>query len=293
MNIGELLGALVQAGMSPSSERRMRNSLGGSQGMDSLAEMLGGKNVGKTGGLQDTVTGMLGGRGSSAGGSISDALSGMFGEGKGRPGGGLPDALSEMLGHAGRAAGGNQNLALGGLGALVGALLGGGGKSLGGALGGGLMALLGAMAFSALKGRARQDPAVPLGLLTPQTEAQEKELEENSEIILRAMINATKADGVVDEDEINRIIGKLREAGVDEEAEHYVTAQMRHPMETETIIAAAAGRTELAAEIYAASLLAIEVDTPAERDYLDRLAAAMGLPPEVARNIEDMVGLQR
>ena len=66
--------------------------------------------------------------------------------------------LGNVLSEAGRAAGGNQNLALGGLGALAGALLGGGGKSLGGAMGGGVMALLATMAFQALKGSGSDSP---------------------------------------------------------------------------------------------------------------------------------------
>jgi type II secretory ATPase GspE/PulE/Tfp pilus assembly ATPase PilB-like protein len=49
MNIGELLGAMVQTGMSPSSNSRMKNSLGGDNVMDSLSGMLGksaGQEVG-------------------------------------------------------------------------------------------------------------------------------------------------------------------------------------------------------------------------------------------------------
>ena len=109
--------------------------------------------------------------------------------------------------------GGKQNLALGGLGALAGALLGGGGKSVGGALGGGVMALLGAMAYQALKGGGSRQPEVPLGLLEPQTAAERQQLERHSEIVLKAMINAAKADGQIDQDEIQRIVGKLRKAG--------------------------------------------------------------------------------
>ena len=41
MNIAELLGAMVQTGMSPSSSDRMRNSLGGGSVLDSLSGMLG------------------------------------------------------------------------------------------------------------------------------------------------------------------------------------------------------------------------------------------------------------
>jgi hypothetical protein len=113
------------------------------------------------------------------------------------------------LGQAGQAAGGKQNLALGGLGALAGALLGRGGKSLGGALGGGVMALLGAMAFKALQGSGQSAGRVPLGLMEPQSEGEREELENRSELVLKAMINAAKADGKIDEGEAHRIVGKV------------------------------------------------------------------------------------
>jgi len=68
--------------------------------------------------------------------------------------------------------------------------------------------------------------------------------------------------------------------------------EMRKPMEMEKLLAAAKGQPELAAEMYGASLLAIEVDTPAEKRYLDQLAAGLGLRPDVTRRIHDIVGLQ-
>ena len=265
MNISDLLGAMMQSGISPSSKDRMRNSLGGSSVLESLAGTLGG----------------------SSGGGLGAALTSML-DGGGQGGGALGNVLSE----ARRAVGGNQNLALGGLGALVGALLGGGRKSLGGALGGGVMALLGTMAFQALKGSGDREPQVPLGLLEPQTEAERKELEQHSELILKAMINAAKADGQIDEGEIKRIVGKLQEIGVDAEAQQYVMTQMQRPMETGQLIEAAQGRPEIAAEMYGASLLAMEVDTPQEKKYLDQLAAGLGLDPNVVQRIQKLVGLQ-
>jgi uncharacterized membrane protein YebE (DUF533 family) len=189
--------------------------------------------------------------------------------------------------------GGKQNLALGGLGALAGALLGGGGKSLGGALGGGVMALLGAMAYQAYKGGGSSQPTeVPLGLVEPRSEAERMELEQDAEVVLKAMINAAKADGQIDRGEIQRIVGRLKETGMDPDAQEYVMAEMQKKMDTPALIAAASGRPTLAAQIYGASLLAIEVDTPAEKKYLDDLAAGMGLDPVVAQRIKGMVGLQ-
>jgi uncharacterized membrane protein YebE (DUF533 family) len=106
------------------------------------------------------------------------------------------------------------------------------------------------------------------------------------------MINAAKADGKIDEGEAHRIVGKLQEAGADADGQRYVLELMRRPMEIETLISAAEGHPNLAAELYAASLMAIEVDTPAEQTYLRKLASGLGLTPEVTRRIQEMVGLQ-
>jgi uncharacterized membrane protein YebE (DUF533 family) len=80
--------------------------------------------------------------------------------------------------------------------------------------------------------------------------------------------------------------------GADEEDQRYVLTQMQKPLETEKLVYAAKGQPELAAQIYAASLMAIEVDTPAEQAYLGKLASGLGLTSEVTRQIEQMVGLQ-
>lgn len=268
MRISDLLGAMMQSGMAPSSNRRLQSALGG-----------GGS------GLSESLGGLLGGqqRGGGPGGALSSALGG---------GQGLGGVLGDVLNQVGQAAGGKQNLALGGLGALIGSLLGGGGKSAGGALGGGVMALLGAMAFKALQGSGQGTGKVPLGLLTPQTKAEQQELDQNAEIVLTAMINAAKADGRIDEEEISRIVGKLQQVGADADDQRFVLAQMQKPMETEKLISAARGRPELAAQIYAASIMAIELDTPAEQTYLGKLASGLGLTPEVTSSIEKMVGLQ-
>ena len=262
MSISDLLGAMMQSGMTSSSNQRLQNAFGGGSG-----------------GLLETLGGLFGGQ--RSGGGLGDLLSSALGGGGGGQGGMLGDVLNQV----GQAAGGKQNLALGGLGALAGALLGG-------ALGGGVMALLGAMAFKALQGSGQGSGQAPLGLIEPQTEADQQALEQHTELVLKAMINAAKADGQIDEEEIRRIIGKLQEAGSDAEDQRYVLAQMQKPLETEKLISAVRGQPELAAQVYAASLMAIEVDTSAERAYLGKLASGLGLTPEVTRRIEEMVGLQ-
>ncbi|MBN1625161.1 MAG: hypothetical protein JW944_01440 [Deltaproteobacteria bacterium] len=59
MNIGELLGAMVQTGMSPSTNNRLKNSLGGSSMLEGLSGMLGGSQKSGAGGIADAISGML------------------------------------------------------------------------------------------------------------------------------------------------------------------------------------------------------------------------------------------
>jgi uncharacterized membrane protein YebE (DUF533 family) len=263
----DILGTLMQSGGSGTAARRMQHALGagGRKSGGSLADLLG--------------------RGSGMG----DALAGLTG---GARGGGIGDMLQGVLGDAGKALGGGNKLALGGLGALAGSLLGGGGGSVKGAIGGGVMAMLGALAFSALKGTGDSDSQeMPVGLQQPENPQQEAELEQGAELVLKAMLNAAKADGEIDAAEIQRILGKLEEAGMDSDARDFVINEMNKPMDLGTIVDAAKGRPQLAAQIYAASLLAIEVDTPAERQYMQQLADGLYLTPEITAHIERTVGL--
>ena len=72
----------------------------------------------------------------------------------------------------------------------------------------------------------------------------------------------------------------------------FLKAEMAKPMDTGSLVAAAKGRPELAAELYAASLLAIEVDTPSEKAYLEQLGKTLGLTTAVTQNLHQAVGLQ-
>lgn len=266
-NLIEIIGALMQSEPTRSTSSRLQNALnaGGPASGSPLDSLLG------SGGLDQALSALLGG---------------------GQGGGGIGDMLSGALEEASRTMGGNQNLALSGLGALAGALLGGGSSSLKGAVGGGVLAVLGAMAYKALQGTQQEAQEVPLGLRVPTSPAEEEQLEGKAELILKAMINAAKADGQIDQSEVQRIIGKLAEAGVDQQARDFVLSEMSKPMSTEAIVSASKGNPELAAELYAASLLAIEVDTPAERTYMQNLASGLGLQPQAVANLESALGLR-
>ena len=202
-------------------------------------------------------------------------------------GNGIQDILSSLMG-AGQTVTqkvGGDNLAAGGIGALLGALMGNSRSTTANTLGGGMMGLLGMMAYKALKGSMSGGTSTAAAA-PAYTQPTPKQQATDAEIILTAMIDAAKADGQVDSDELSKIMGNLKSSGIGQEGVNYVIQKLQGPMETAKIVAAVKGRPELAAQVYSASLMAIEVDTDAEKKYLDKLAKAMGLNSAVIQNIE-------
>ena len=193
---------------------------------------------------------------------------------------------------AGQAVGGKDNLAAACLGALIGALSGKSGSSSMGGIGGGLMGLLGMMAFKALTGSNNTTQAQQAQIAQSIASRSEQQVASDAEVILTAMIDAAKADGQVDAEELGRITGKIKSAGIGQDGMNYLISKLQSPMETNKILAAVNGRPELAAQVYSASLMAIDVDTQAEKRYLAGLANAMGLSQSVVNNIEQIVGMQ-
>jgi uncharacterized membrane protein YebE (DUF533 family) len=257
----DILGSMMQQGMSQSSGSRMSSGFGaGTSGgslsdiMDGLSRMMGSNQAG-----QSAQTG--------AGGGL---------------GGVLGDVLNSI---------GNNRATAGGLGALVGAILGGGGSSARGAIGGGSLALLASLAFSALKKAGQQPQQPPKALFEPKTPAEKEALEQDAEKIVKAMINAAKADGQIDETEIQRILGKLEKDGLTEEEKRFFKREAEKPMDLDAVIRSAEGRPELAAQLYTASLLAIEVDSEAEKKYMQQLARGLGLDQQVTGHIESFLGM--
>ncbi|MEJ8475032.1 tellurite resistance TerB family protein [Roseibium algae] len=103
--------------------------------------------------------------------------------------------------------------------------------------------------------------------------------------LLTAMISAAKADGHIDADEQNRIFAKIDEAGLDSEAKAFLMDELRSPLDLDKVVASA-DTPEHAAEIYAASRLAIDPDHRAEQAYLTMLAARLDLDPALVDEIE-------
>ncbi|THF61793.1 tellurite resistance TerB family protein [Pseudothauera nasutitermitis] len=280
MSFGNLIGQILQQGMAGQSRERLQHSMGaqGLGAMPGLADVLGA-----------VLQGQGGGR---AGGGLGDVLGGMLGKpSAARAGGGLGDLLGSVLGGAA-----GQGAAKGGLGDLLGGMLGGGQNAQrggGNALGGAGMAILASLAMAALKNwNGQRAPAAGLvgGAAAPtQAELAALTAPETERLVLRAMLSAAKADGTVDEAEIQRIVGKIDDDGVSAEEKQFLLTELRKPLDLQGLIRDVPG-VEVAAQVYGASLLAIDVDTPAEVDYLRRLAAGLGLDAATVARLHQLTG---
>ncbi len=150
------------------------------------------------------------------------------------------------------------------------------------------MALVGALAYGAYRnwqaGRApaqadARQPSVPLlppPRDTPFMPASESEQQSLGKSLMRAMIAAAKADGHVDAAEQAAIFARMDTLDLDAQEKAFVLDELRKPLDVDAV-AQGARTPEQAAEIYVASLLAIDVDNPAERGYLSMLAARLRL----------------
>src|SRR5690606_8113815 len=106
----------------------------------------------------------------------------------------------------------------------------------GGFGGGNAMALLGGLAFAALRGSETAAPAARSAEVPQEHAADPEDPEQSATLILAAMINAAKADGQIDQEELQRIVGKLRETGADAEALDFVMAELRKPADLDGLI---------------------------------------------------------
>ena len=174
-------------------------------------------------------------------------------------------------------------------------------KFAGSALKIGGAALVGGLAYKAWRDwQANRTPAVtsaPESAVadasgTPFLPSNPNEREDLSRSLIRAMIAAAKADGHVTPGERARIGEELDKLRLDRADRSFVEAELAKPLDAEAVAAAATG-PEHAAEIYAASLLAIDPYGEQESRYLaqlaDRLQLEPGLVDHLHANVESVV----
>lgn len=237
-------------------------------------------------------------------GSLLQDLQASFGTAQAGAQGGSGDLLGNLLsGVQSALSQASQNpVQAGGLGAVLGSVLGGGGDSIKGALGGGALAMLAGIAFKALanasaagQGASFAPPAggtasMPLGLREPVSPTERQAADDTARLIIKGMVSIAKADGEVSAEEIQSILGRLQATGLDAESQQWLMRELAQPLDLNAF-AAEIPNQEVAAQIYAGSLLAVQVDTDAERDYLRRFAEKTGLSPDVIGRIHRSMGL--
>lgn len=107
-------------------------------------------------------------------------------------------------------------------------------------------------------------------------------------VAVRAMITAAKAGGALDGDALPALLAQLGDAGASAAEQSFVNQQMQAPQDVDGLIASIPDRSS-AIEAYTASLLAIEIDTPAQQAYLRDLATRLELAPETVRALHAQV----
>ena len=116
----------------------------------------------------------------------------------------------------------------------------------------------------------------------------EKDLDElNSReevyILLKAMANAAKADGEIDESEQKKIMEFMGDMSKVEQM--FVEHELRKKLNLEEFIKEIP--KEMAEQVYYMSLFAIDLDNESERAYLETLANKLNLPYNIVDGIHE------
>lgn len=272
--LGGALGGGMGGGMGGSAQRGTTAS-GGGLG-DILGQVLGGGQPGTTGG-----------RGRPYGGPNSPGARGGLG--------GLLDQLTRQTGAStrGTATRTGTTGGGGGLGDILGGLVGGAGA---GAAAGSLGGLLGGLLSGPAQRGAQQQNDASFGELFNDALARQDEpevtptAEQNAiaGLMLRAMIQAAKADGKIDEAERERLLGQMGD--LDDEDRAFIREQMAAPVDAQAL--AREVPKGLEPQVYMMSLMAIDFDNQTEAEYLNSLAQAMGIDRQVINQIHQHVGVQ-
>lgn len=134
-------------------------------------------------------------------------------------------------------------------------------------------------------GPAASPPSAPPGTV-PSTTASQGE----AVLLIRAMIAAANADGTIDQEERQRILDKFQGANLSPEEHTFLVTELLSPASMEAI-ASQVSSEALARQVYGVSLLAVNVDTEAERVYLQALGQRLGIAPAERDTMHKALGI--
>lgn len=266
--LGGLLGGGAQV---PAAEAEADQA----PGMGNMQEMMAQMTGGGAGGLQDMMSQM----GAGGAGGFQEMMAQMTGGAAGGMG-----QMQEMVQNLAQQSGIDLSALMGGGAAAPAADKGG---LLSGVPGGGtglagVMAALGGAA--AVSGKATGDVIDQFA-----TDETAPEMEEAAGLMLRAMIQAAKADGEIDPAEQAKIMETLGDNASASDVD-FVRAQLAADVDVEALAADTPAAQKM--QVYSMSLMSIRLDTQAEAQYLDRLARAMGLNQQIVNALHLQMGIQ-
>ena len=271
---GDVLGSLVGAALGGSQNQKTQG--GGLLG-DLLGSVLGGgqsSSGGATGGgLGDLLGAVLGGGAkSSGGGGLGDLLGSVLGGGATgrqqtqRRGNASASDLEDLLGVG-------KNANTGGL---------GGSGGLGGLLGGAL-AKYGQQINPNMPNPNHDNcDHLPMGVDSHQANDQ-------ATLVIRAMINAAKSDGSFDKAEQEKVLAKLGDVTQDEI--NFVKREFDSPLDAEGFARSVPRGMEQ--QIYAVSLMAIDLDQNVEAHYLAKLSQNLNISQQAVNQLHDRFGVPK
>ncbi len=112
-------------------------------------------------------------------------------------------------------------------------------------------------------------------------ELEDKEANQRSANLLKAMIAAAKADGHVADEELAEVDKQIKNLGLKGDTAKIIQEELSKPLNIDEIAALAEGDEAKAAEIYLVSAVVTNKENAKERQYLDDLAKAMKIPKEL------------
>jgi uncharacterized membrane protein YebE (DUF533 family) len=163
----------------------------------------------------------------------------------------------------------------------------------------GALALIGGLAYKAYENYSQGRPLIspgPAALVDapapagtgfePQTITNDSAL-----LYIRAMIAAAAADGRIDEKEQEKILGGLKQAGVEQGAHDFLMQEINNPASIDDL-AAACKTGEEAVQVFTAARIAVDLDNEAENEFLLALATKLGIDGKLAQHIDAAAAAQ-
>ncbi|MDV7271129.1 DUF533 domain-containing protein [Thioclava sp. A2] len=242
-----------------------------------------GGNAG--GGLEDMMGSILGGGSRSSKTASSGGLGGLLEElsgagsknistrssPRGQTTGGLGDLLGQLTGSG----------ASGGLGGLIGSLAAGGAAGgLGGLLSGALAGQSAGGSFGSSLNSAFANRGEPEAAPSAEQDAM-------AALMLKAMIQAAKADGEIDAAEQAKLMDRLGDVSAEERA--FVERELSAQVDVEGLARMIPDGLE--AQSYVMSVMAIDLDSQSEAQYLHSFAQALGLDEQSVNHIHSELGV--